>query len=264
MKLRVFTLGLAICVVASCGVPRALVGPPDASWTLAHGGVIRGDTAQRRIALVFTGGSHGDGAMHILDVLQRQEIRAAMFVTGDFVSHEEFHPALHRMVAEGHYLAPHSHAHLLYAPWEDRGQSLVTEQEFREDLQRNIEELRTFGALQGDGPIWFIPPYEWYNEDQVAWARAMNVLLFNFTPGTGSHRDWAPEGHRAFRPSRQIFEDVLAFEESDPHGLSGALLLMHLGSLREDKMHPLLEPLIVELRRRGYDFVRIDEMLPAE
>jgi hypothetical protein len=90
----------------------------------------------------------------------------------------------------------------------------------------------------------------------------MGILLFNFSAGSGSNRDYAPEGHASFVPSQTILDDILAFEESDPNGLNGFLLLLHLGSQREDKMHPMLRPLIEELQERGYEFVRIDEMLP--
>jgi peptidoglycan/xylan/chitin deacetylase (PgdA/CDA1 family) len=233
-------------------------------WTFDHGGVARGDVSEKRIALIFTGGHHGGGTEHILDTLQRLDVKASFFVTGDYVSQELLHPSLRRMVAEGHCLGPHSHAHLLYCSWEDRSETLVTEEEFREDLQHNIDELRSFGAMQGEGPIHFIPPYEWFNGLQVLWSRDMNCMLFNFTPGIGSHRDWAPEGHAAFRTSEQIFQDILDFEASDPHGLSGALMLMHLGSLREDKMHRLLGPLIETLMGMGYEFVRVDEMLSVD
>ncbi len=85
--------------------------------------------------------------------------------------------------------------------------------------------------------------------------------MFNVTPGSGSNRDWAPEGHKSFVPSRRIVEDVLAYERTDPHGLSGFLLLLHLGSQRGDKAFLLLESLLVELRAQGYEFVRVDEML---
>jgi peptidoglycan/xylan/chitin deacetylase (PgdA/CDA1 family) len=252
---------LSLIALTACGrAPTTASGGGD-SLTRHLGGIVRGDTAQTRIALIFTGGSYGEGAEHILDVLGRQGVKASFFVTGDYVSHEEFHHGLHRMVDEGHILGPHSHAHLLYCSWDDRSETLVTEQEFKEDLEINIEQLRAFGAMADDGLIPFIPPFEWYNEDQVGWSDDMGLVLFNFTSGIGSHRDWAPEGHAAFRPSQQIFEDVLEFEETDEHGLNGALMLMHLGSQREDKMHPLLEPLIEELRARGYSFVRIDEML---
>jgi peptidoglycan/xylan/chitin deacetylase (PgdA/CDA1 family) len=256
-------LGLALVSLLACArdvLPETQ--PPG--WIYDQGGVVRAETGERRLALIFTGGDYGEGTEHILDVLARQGISASFFVTGAYIHQAPLRPLLQRMVDEGHYLGPHSDEHLLYAPWDDRSVSLVTRAQFQADLERNIADLRAFGALRGEGPHWFIPPYEWYNEQHVAWAREMNLLLFNFTPGIGSHRDWAPEGHAVFRPSEQILEDILTFEESDPHGLSGALLLLHLGSQREDKMHRLLEPLIAELKGRGYDFVRVDEMLAVE
>jgi peptidoglycan/xylan/chitin deacetylase (PgdA/CDA1 family) len=166
------------------------------------------------------------------------------------------------MVRDGHYLGPHSDHHPLYAPWEDRKKTLVTEEEFRADLQQNIDDLRGYGALrETDRPIYFIPPYEWYNADQVRWSRPMGVLLFNFTPGSGSNRDWAPEGHKSFVPSRKILEDVLAYEQWEERGLNGFLLLLHLGSQRQDKFHVLIPQLLDQLKSRGYVFVRVDEML---
>jgi len=110
-------------------------------------------------------------------------------------------------------------------------------------------------------PVYFIPPYEWFNRDQVAWAREMGVCLFNFTPGIGSNRDYIPESQRRFAPSREIYDGILKFESTDPHGLNGALLLLHVGAARKDKMYLLLEPLMRELSGKGYRFLRVDEML---
>jgi peptidoglycan/xylan/chitin deacetylase (PgdA/CDA1 family) len=133
---------------------------------------------------------------------------------------------------------------------------------FRSDLRKNIDDLRALGALRdARSPVYFIPPFEWYNADQVRWAREMNAVLFNFTPGSGSNRDYAPEGSKPFVPSPKLIDDILAYEQKDPHGLNGFLLLLHLGSQRQDKVHPQIPRLLDELTKRGYAFVRIDEML---
>ncbi|MBU0616462.1 MAG: polysaccharide deacetylase family protein [Planctomycetes bacterium] len=256
-------LVVSACLVCGCLLATGCTSPqPDRGWTLDQGGIVRGDTSSRYIALIFTGGEHGEGAEHILDTLKQAGIKASFFVTGDYVTKEEYHALLRRMVAEGHYLGPHSHSHPLYCTWEDRLHTLVTEEFFRQDLERNIADLRRFGALRDDGPIYFIPPYEWYNAEQARWARAMGIVLFNFTPGSGSNRDWIPEGQRGFVSSQVILRDILAYERQDPRGLNGFLLLLHLGSQRADKMHLQLSPLIDELSRCGYKFVRVDELLP--
>lgn len=232
------------------------------AWTVVDGGVIRGDQSKKQLALVFTGGDFGEGTAHILDVLDHQRIKASFFVTGGFLRKPELRPLVKRAIADGHYVGPHSDQHPLYCPWDDREKSLVSENEFRADLQKNIGDLRALGALKDPSkPVYFIPPYEWYNADQSAWAKKMNVLLCNFTPGSGSNRDYAPENEKNFVPSQQIIDDILRHEAKDPHGLNGFILLLHLGANRKDKTFLLLEPLLTELKHRGYQFARIDELL---
>ncbi len=255
------------CGLAACAPARAPEGVPPpqrarapaSAATFDHGGIIRGDRTRKRIALIFTAGDYGDGAEHVLNTLRELHVRAGMFVTGGFIRHAEYVPYLERAVAEGHYVGPHSDGHLLYAPWDDRERSLVTEEVFQQDLRKNIADLRALGALKG--PVYFIPPYEWYNDDQARWAAGMGVTLFNFSPGSGSNRDYLPESDPRFVSSRRIYDDILAYERKDPAGLNGYILLLHLGADRTDKMYLLLAPLIHELRSRGYTFVRIDEML---
>jgi len=228
-----------------------------------QGGIVRGDVRQRRLALIFTGGEHGEGTGHILDTLARCGAKASFFVTGDYLARAAHRPFLRRIVAEGHYLGPHSHAHPVYCAWEDRNLTRVTRRVFERDLQRNIDALQTWGACPHGSPIYFVPPYEWYNAEQVAWATDMGVTLINFTPGSGSNRDWIPEGQPGFVPSETIIRDILAQENRDPHGLNGNLLLLHLGAQRVDKVHFRLGELIEPLRARGYDFVTVEALLGA-
>ena len=187
-------------------------------------------------------------------------MHASFFVTGDFLKQPGMADWVRRAVAQGHYVGPHSHAHPLLAPWDNRGQSLVTKEQFLTDLRQNLAELRTLGAATGE-PVWFIPPYEWYNAQHARWAEEVGCRMFNFTPGTGSNRDYAPEGHKAFRPSRELLQDILSHEKASPTGLNGHLLLLHLGSQRTDRMPPLLPELINTLHERGYTFTRVDSLL---
>jgi endoglucanase len=228
--------------------------------TLDHGAIVRGDTTQKRIALVFTGGDFSESTAPILDTLKQHHIRAGLFVTGNYLRNPGNESLLRRAIREGHYVGPHSDRHLLYCPWDDRNRSLVTEEQFQADLQKNIKDLKRLGAPLGS-PVLFIPPYEWFNTDQVRWAQSMNVQLFNFSPGSGSNRDYMPESDPHFVSSQKILDGILACEKRDPHGLNGYILLLHLGADRRDKFHPLLDRLISELKSRGYQFIRIDKLL---
>jgi peptidoglycan/xylan/chitin deacetylase (PgdA/CDA1 family) len=255
---HLFILVLAIGSFARAA-PPATTRP---TYTLDYGGIVRGDSSRKQLALIFTGGDFGEGTAHVLDVLKSEKIRASFFVTGGFLRKVELAPLIKRAIAEGHYVGPHSDRHPLYCSWDDREKSLISRADFAADLQKNIDDLRALGALADrNRTVYFIPPYEWFNRDQVDWARSMNVVLFNFTPGSGSNRDYIPETEKKFTPSKKIIADVLAYEKKDRHGLNGFLLLMHLGSERKDKTFELLEPLVVELKERGYGFATIDELL---
>lgn len=230
-------------------------------WTYDHGAVIRADAGQSRIALIFTGGDHGQASKAILDILAEEQVRASFFLTGGYLANPNQRALVDRMVEGGHFVGPHSHAHPLYCSWDDRSKSLISREYFESDLRQNIGELRQLGALAPGEPVFFIPPYEWFNRDQVRWADAMGVRLFNFTPGSGSNRDWIPETDPKFVSSRDIVSGVLDHERAATGGLNGFLLLFHLGSTRHDLMDEELRRLITTLKGRGYSFARVDELL---
>lgn len=243
--------------------PAATPAPqaPAPKFTYDDGGIVRGDRSRKQVALVFTGGDFGEGTAPILATLRAERVSASLFVTGGFLRRPDLAKLLQRAVHEGHYVGPHSDQHLLYAPWEDREKSIVSEQQFKQDLKKNIGDLRRVGALPKGQRVFFIPPYEWFNQDQVRWARDMDVTLFNFSPGSGSNRDYLPESDKRFVSSREILRGILEYESESPDGLKGFILLLHLGADRKDKMWLLLPELIGELRKRGYEFVRIDKLL---
>jgi peptidoglycan/xylan/chitin deacetylase (PgdA/CDA1 family) len=250
--------GLLIALV--CGL--CAKGAPAAHLVRdKYGAIVRGDVGEKKLALIFTGGDFGESTEPILDALKQRKIKAALFVTGNFVRNEKLRFLLERAIGEGHYVGPHSDSHPLYASWDDRDKSLVTEQFFKKDLQKNIASLGAIGALKRSQPVLFIPPYEHYNGDQVKWSRKLNITLFNLTPGCGSNRDYIKEGAPHFVSSQKLYDDILGYEQKDPHGLNGYLLLLHLGSGRKDPFHAKLGPLCDELTKRGYEFERVDRLL---
>jgi len=228
----------------------------------SHGGIIRGDTTQRCLALVFTGGDYSDGGNHIRAVLQKKGIRASFFFTGGFYRNPENQELIRDLIADGHYLGPHSDKHLLYCAWEKRDSLLVTKKEFKSDLQANYQAMLGFG-LEEQAACYLIPPYEWYNITITGWAKDMGVILFNFTPGTLASADYTVPSMPNYRSSEEIFSSVIRHEKDDRNGLNGFILLLHIGAHpeRTDKFYFRLEDLINDLRKRGYAFARIDELL---
>lgn len=229
-----------------------------------EGGIVRGPTHGRKIALVFTGHEYAEGATTILDALADHQARASFFLTGAFLRNPEFAAHVRRMVADGHYVGPHSDAHLLYCPWTGPKVTLVTRGQFTSDLERNIDALRPFGVPRQD-VRYFLPAYEWYNAEIVEWSRALGLTLVNYTPGTRSNADYTEEGTRQFVDSATILDSILRREREDPHGLNGFILLLHIGAgpKRADKFHRHFDALLDRLAARGYQFVTLDRLLLA-
>lgn len=259
------TVCVAVLAAAAAASERAAEHVfRDAVIREEQGGVIRGDVNAKRLALIFTGDEFADSAVPILDELKQRKLQAGFFITGNFARNESLRPVIERMVAEGHYVGPHSDRHPLYCDWDDRSKSLITRELFHSDLQKNMDALQAAGAATGRHSTLFVPPYEWYNAKHVDWAEELGVKLINFTPGSGSNRDYAREGDPRFCSSQKILEDILAYEQKDLHGLNGFLLLLHLGSGRKDPFHSRLGELLDALRGRAYEVVRVDQLLLDE
>jgi peptidoglycan/xylan/chitin deacetylase (PgdA/CDA1 family) len=225
-------------------------------------GVVRGDRSKKEIALVFTGHEFAEGGTLIRDVLKRKAARAGFFFTGDFYRNPANTSLIKGLREGGHYLGAHSDRHLLYCSWENRDQLLVTREEFTSDILHNYEAMDAFGIAKENAP-YFIPPYEWYNAAIVGWAKELGLVLFNFSPGTLSNADYTTPDMSNYRSSVRIYQSVIDFEKTDPHGLNGFILLIHIGTHpdRKDKFYRRLEELLTELEGKGYRFVRIDELI---
>jgi peptidoglycan/xylan/chitin deacetylase (PgdA/CDA1 family) len=248
----------ALLVWASASAAQ---GPPAAP-ARAHGGIIRGPTAERRIAVAFTGHLFAEGGTVILDELARRGAQASFFLTGEFLRAPEFAPLVRRIIDDGHYLGPHSDKHLLYCDWDQRDKTLVTRRAFERDIEDNLRAIEACGVPRA-AVRYFVPPYEWYNAEIAAWSESLGLALINFTPGTKSTADYTGEADRNFVPSWQIVASILAREREDPQGLRGYLLLLHIGAGpgRTDKMHSRFGELLDALAGRGYTFVRVDDLL---
>jgi peptidoglycan/xylan/chitin deacetylase (PgdA/CDA1 family) len=208
------------------------------SLQLLHGAVVRSDTSKAELALVFTGDEYADGGVHIADILKQQGIKASFFLTGKFYRNAEFEELIKGLVEGGHYLGAHSDQHLLYCDWIKRDSLLVTQKQFRDDLQDNYETMLSFGIKEEDAPF-YLPPYEWYNDSISSWTQAMGLQLINHTHGTLSHADYTVPGSGAYRSSEEIFQSILDYETSASKGLNGFILLSHIGTApeRTDKFY---------------------------
>ena len=228
-----------------------------------YGCIIRGDTTQQKLAVVFTADEYGEGASFILDALRKHQIKGSFFLTGNYFREPGNEAAIRRLVAEGHYVGPHSDTHLLYCDWSNRDSLLVSKDSFDNDLEANYTEMEKWG-IDKAGARFFMPPYEWYNQRIVEWATEQDVRLVNFTPGLRTAADYTyPEMGERYMSSDTLYEGVLDYEARHPAGLNGFMILIHLGTdpRRDDKFYHKLPDLITVLTAKGYEFERIDKLV---
>ena len=219
------------------------------------GALIRTDNGQKTISLVFSADEFGEGADHILNTLSRKKIKGSFFLTGNFLRNPAFEVVVKRMIAENHYVGPHSDRHLLYAPWDKRDSLLVTREQFDVDIEGNLQELCKFG-IQPEAVNYFLAPYEWYNRTISQWSANCGMQLINFTPGTGTNADYTTPEMANYKSSKQLIERLMKFELTNREGLNGAIILIHLGTHpdRKDKFYQSLDQIIDKLLRKGYSF----------
>ncbi len=225
-----------------------------------HGAIVRFNPSEKNIYLAFTADSLFEGGAHILNVLEKKNIKGSFFLTGNFLRNREFEETVKRIKKQGHYIGIHSDLHLLYCDWENRDSTLITYSEFETDILNNFRELKKFGIPPGEARF-FMPPYEWYNREVVGWSRKLGLETVNFTPGTGTNADYTTPGMENYKTSVKIYANLLNFEKNNPSGLNGAVLLIHPGTVpeREDKFYRILEDMIRHFSSRGYEFKSLNQ-----
>jgi endoglucanase len=256
-----FILSILISISHLFLIAQEAKNPKD--MTLDNGAIIRTDTKLKRINLVFTAHDFGDGGEVILKTLKKNKVKGSFFFTGDFYRNYKFKNIITKLKKDGHYLGAHSDKHLLYAAWENRDSLLVTKQEFTRDLLAVYSEMKLYGIKKSESP-YYLPPYEWYNEKIAGWTKELSLILINFTPGTSSNADYTtPDMGKRYVGSDTIFQRILRYEKKDKNGLNGFILLIHFGTdeKRTDKFYNKLDDLIIELKKRGYEFVSLKETI---
>jgi endoglucanase len=235
---------------------------PQKKFSYSHGGIIRGDSTQKKIALVFTGDEFGDGGVFIANTLKKENIKASFFLTGNFYRNPAFKKVITELKTNKNYLSTHSNQHLLYCDWYKRDSLLVTKEQFTDDLKRGFAVLNNFGIEEKDAP-YFLPPYEWYNDSIAAWTKAMGHQLIDYTPGTLSNADYTTPDMKNYRNSEEIFNSIIEYEQSHSSGLNGFILLLHIGtdSKRTDKFYFRLPELIQKLKAKGYQFQTVEQLI---
>ncbi|TGN18438.1 polysaccharide deacetylase family protein [Leptospira idonii] len=105
--------------------------------------------------------------------------------------------------------------------------------------------------------------------DHIMWSRNTKGSLdlpdyihrpFLYKLGKGGKKEVVKNPH--YKTSRETLDYLDRWESSDPHGMNGAIILMHLGGPRKfDKLIYILPEFIEKMTQKGYRFVTLSEVL---
>jgi peptidoglycan/xylan/chitin deacetylase (PgdA/CDA1 family) len=216
---------------------------------------------EKKIVLSFDAGSTDRGAAEILDALRGRGIRTTVFLTGQFIRR---YPDLTRRIAsDGHEVGNHTfdHPHLTTYALDGRQRTRpgVTEEMVRRELEETASLYRDVTG-RAMASLWRAP-YGEENDEIIAWARSAGYRHVSWTHGGGRNMDaldWVsdPDSPR-YRTSDRVISRLLASARP------GSIILMHLGSEREDPVADHLPRLLDTLSSEGYRFSTASELIAA-
>lgn len=217
-------------------------------------GLTRLDPEKKQITLVFTGNQYNDGYRKIRRALEKQNIKAAFFFSGDFLRKRGNAGKIKKLKSDGHYIGAGGDHFTQLVDWSQRDLLRVRKTAFLQDMRDNYAALDKFGIRKQDAPFFF-PPYELYNDSISRWCRETGIILVRSTPGTFANQDFTfPEMRENYYSSKEIYNNIMTVESEQ--GLNGYILQFNFGTNpgRKDKFYNNLNTLLGELKKAGYEF----------
>lgn len=252
-----------VSAVVKPTVPTTPVRAPakadvSAALTIVNGAIVRGPQNRPRIAIVFSCRETDEGTAVIMQALREHHAKASFFASSDFMSWPENAGFIRSAYAEGHFVGPQSDN---WAELNKNGARVNTYGAVEEHLS-----LLTEAGISRSEMHFFLPTSDQLTSAAVEHGREYGMSMITGTPGTLSLRTTSPEAAKGFVPSGLIVDSILSCERSGKNGLNGFQLLFQLdsGERQSDKFYTRFAGLLDALQSRGYEFVRVDELLKAE
>lgn len=190
----------------------------------------------KQVALTFDDGPDPRFTPQILNILQKEGVKATFFIVGNRA--KKFPALVKRIRWEGHLIGNHSFGHPNFGK--------------RSLKQFQTEILRTEKIIQqtaGYRPKLIRPPYGEIREPQIKWAKQNGYTIVNWNVDS---LDW-----KGLNKSK-VENNVLGAIEP------GSIVLFHAGGGVGSNLNGTIQALpdiIQTLRDKGYQFVDLAELL---
>ena len=208
------------------------------SWEngLFQSPLYRLNTSEKFVALTFDDGPSDTRTPALLELLQEQDVTATFFMLGENI---DKHPDIARQVfLDGHLIGNHSYNHprLIF-----KSPAFVTNQ-----ITRTDELIKSTGQ---SNVSYFRPPY---SSKYIILPLVLNSMGKTLVTGT-----FDPPGEYLSPYNAQTVSDEVV-----SHIQPGSIIYMHDGKTGDvEEFIQSVELIITELHKKGYQFVRLDEIV---
>lgn len=190
-------------------------------------------TKEKVVALTFDDGPHPKYTEQVLNLLEQYGAKGTFFLVGE---HAEKNPqVVFRMYEEGHEIANHTYTH-----------------PFTKSVPKIMKEIKqtddTIFSITGYSPNLFRPVEGQYTDQLVAEVvkEGYKIVMWSWHQDT---EDWKSPG------VNKIVNRVLNGIEE------GNIVLFHDGGGNREQTVKALEIILPELKKQGYKFITVTEML---
>lgn len=190
------------------------------------------ETDRKCVSITFDSAWGNEDLADILDILERNDVRATFFFTGDFI--ERYPEDIKAIHLAGHDLGNHGENHKLM--------SRLSAAEMVEEILAVHERIK---ELTGTEMNLFRPPSGDYNDLLVETAYSCNYFTIQWDVDS---LDWKNYG------TQEIIDRVIQHKNLQ----NGSIILLHNGT---KYTKDALEPLILSLKDAGYEIVPVSELI---
>jgi len=183
--------------------------------------------ADKKIYLSFDCGYELGYTGSILDTLQRKQIKAAFFITGQYIKSQP--DLVKRMQAEGHLVCNHT--------WNHPDLATVDQAKLQQELKSLEQAYEELTGVPLDKYVR--PPMGSFSANSLKWAKDAGYTTVFWSM---AWKDWDPK--------QQPGADFV-YQYAMDHIHSGAIILMHAVSSSDTEA---LEKIINDLQAQGYAF----------
>ena len=199
-----------------------------------YGGFYLGDTRKKDIYLTFDNGYENGFTGKILDVLKKEQVPGAFFITGHYLKTAP--ELVKRMASEGHTIGNHSYYH--------PDLTTVSNEKIKQELEKVREETQQLTGLER--MTYLRPPRGILSERTVKTAREAGYVHVMWSV---AFHDWEPKRQKGWEYAyRNIMSQIHP----------GAVILLH--TVSSDNADAL-EKVIQDFKKQGYTFKSLDDLV---